>query len=125
MSGMSQETDRLPRPNKLEDHSGMSPEVLRKRVEALHADLSAASPDTPCGWPLARVFNALLAETRAALQDDPIVTTIGSIKVQDKSTTVSQANNGTVRALAGQLIAALSAAEAAPVERPVAERSAA
>jgi hypothetical protein len=88
-------------------------DVLRARIEALHTDVAAANPDAACAWTLARVFNALLAETREALHDDPIITTIGSIKVAEKSTTVSQVNNATVRALAGQLIAGLVAKTAA------------
>lgn len=87
--------------------------LLRKRLEALHQDLSAINPDAVCAWPLARVFNALLAETREHLSGDPVVTSIASLKPADKSQTITTATHGTARALTGQLLVALSTEDGA------------
>lgn len=92
-------------------------DVLTTRLDALYADVSAVNPDTPCAFSVARVFNSLLAEAREALSDDPIVSTIGSIKAMDNSTTTSLVNNGTVRALAGQVISALTGSTPEPAQR--------
>jgi len=91
-------------------------DVLTTRLDALYADVSAVNPDTPCAFSVARVFNSLLAEAREALSDDPIVSTIGSIKAADGST-ASLVNNGTVRALAGQLLSALTGSSPEPAQR--------
>jgi hypothetical protein len=65
------------------------------------------NPEVVCSWPVGRVFNALLAATREHLPADPIVTAMASLKAADKSSTVTTAQFGTVRALVGQLIVAL------------------
>jgi hypothetical protein len=92
--------------------------VVRHRLDALYRDVEQANTEAACPWPVARVFNALLAETREHLVGDPIVTAMASLKPADKNSTLSTAHYGTVRALVGQLIAALSTEDGAVPAEP-------
>jgi hypothetical protein len=89
------------------EQRALSMEQLARRMRALYDDLGHATPDAPCAWPLARVFNTLLAEVRGILVEDPIVMSMSSLRPSDKAGLVSHTPNAAVRALAGQLLAAM------------------
>jgi hypothetical protein len=73
---------------------------LSERLVVFHADLGEIPPDARCPESLARVFNQLLKEAKRETGEDPIVR---SIRVVDDE----RAAIGAVRALAGQLLAAV------------------
>lgn len=91
----------------------LAPDMIKTRLEALHDELEQLDARSACAWPVARVFNALLAETRALMADDPVVSSMGSVKPADKTGVHSVAENGTVRTLARQLSTALESNGAA------------
>lgn len=88
-------------------HPALSEDQIVSRLQALYDDLGHAPADAPCAWPVARIFNALLAEARATLTQDPIVMAMGSLRSGDKAGLVAAAPNAAVRALAGQVLAAM------------------
>jgi hypothetical protein len=80
---------------------------LGKRLTALYEDLGHLPPEAPCPWVVARVFNALLVEARNVAPEDPIVLTIGSLRVADKRQTMTATPYGAVRTLVRQLVVAV------------------
>src|SRR3954454_10525493 len=80
---------------------------IHARLRALRDDLTALESSKPCPWPLARIFNALLVETRELLPEDPILISVATLRVGDKASRISSADVGTVRGLCGQLVAAI------------------
>src|SRR4051794_11199219 len=80
---------------------------LDKRLTALYEDLGNLPAEAPCPWPVARVFNTLLAETRTVLPEDPVVLAIGSLRVSDKQQTMTTTPYGAVRTLVRQLSVAM------------------
>lgn len=86
--------------------ASLTTHVLRERLEALHDDLANHQGGSDhCSVAVARVFNALVAEVREQLADDPVVKVITPIwPIEDESKLPPVAS---VLVLAGQLRAAL------------------
>ncbi len=80
---------------------------LIARVRALYDDVDVFAPGVFCPWPLARVFNELLAESKRHLEDDPVVAGIAAVRKQTEDDGTSATHAGTVHGLLGQLLAAL------------------
>jgi hypothetical protein len=85
----------------------LTDEQLIARLRALYEDVNAFPPGVYCSWPLARVFNELLAASKQVLDGDPVVTNIGTIRKRPDEEGLSTAHAGTIRGLLGQLLAAL------------------
>src|SRR4051794_4954768 len=78
----------------------MRPEDVRVRLEALYRDLSDFPAHIPCPTPVARVYNALLAETRDGLSaEDPVIKALSALRPDpaDKSGGNTATAVGTVR----------------------------
>jgi hypothetical protein len=85
--------------------AGLTTHVLRERLEALHDDLANSDSSERCSVSVVRVFNALVAEVREHLSDDPVVKVIAPIwPIDDESKLPSISS---LQVLAGQLRAAL------------------
>ena len=78
---------------------------IARRLELLSADLEVFPPQLPCPWPLACVYNELLAQAKAGAPDDPVLAALQPVKSNpfDDAERTSLEVVGTVRALAGQV----------------------
>jgi hypothetical protein len=89
----------------------LSNKELRTRWDALYDNLAEFPPGVPCSWPISRLFNELLKQTKQVLPEDPIVNSVGQLKdagrTADPSTIVQI---GTVRTIVAQLRVALDGA---------------
>jgi hypothetical protein len=83
--------------------------AIDERLEALYGDLRLMPPTSLCPWPVARVFNKLLSQTKDEIDEDVLLRQIQTLKQHpsDDFRDVSTAHVGTVVALAGQLRVAL------------------
>jgi hypothetical protein len=75
---------------------------IEQRLIDFGKSLSDFAPTESASWQLAEIFNALLAEVRAAYGDDPVVAVIQPAE-QSSIPTESTTNAGTLRAAASQL----------------------
>jgi hypothetical protein len=76
---------------------------LGARLEVLYRDLAEVPQEAACSPQVARVFNALLAESRTRLADDPIVKSMGSLRPDQGEERSGFPSMATVRILVGQL----------------------
>jgi hypothetical protein len=92
---------------------------LQARLGALYEELGRFPAGVYCPWPLARVFNQLLAQSKTTLGADPIV---GGIRLLEEHDTDEDAGTsttiaGAVRGLVAQIRIALDE-PARPAETP-------
>ena len=80
--------------------------AISSRLSALYADLAASPPEEECSPQIARVFNALLAETRQHLETDPVIKSVGALRPTPDDGNLPSLR--TVQTLVGQLNAALT-----------------
>jgi hypothetical protein len=92
--------------------------TVAKRLETLYGDLEAVPPDASVSWSVGRIFNELLKQVRRELPEDPVVSAISVLPKQPDAEDRDQVQVATVRAVIGQLVAALSDATAAPKAQP-------
>lgn len=107
-------------------------EEIRHRLEKLYADLGQFPPGVSCAWPLGRVFNELLKQVKREHPEDPVINAIAFLRENREDVAgVTDTQVGTVRALTGQLVAAVewpgepTAAEGNSAARKPSARSAA
>jgi hypothetical protein len=83
--------------------------AIDERLEALYGDLQLMPPTSLCPWPVARVFNKLLSQTKDEIDEDLVLQQVQTLKQHssDDFRDVSTAHVGTVLALIGQLRVAM------------------
>lgn len=88
----------------------LSRDDIDRRLAALHEDLGRFPSGVFCPWPLARVYNRLLEQTKMCFDDDPVLSSLASVKehASEHEFDSSQALIGTVLGLVGQLRALLA-----------------
>jgi len=77
----------------------------RKQLRVLEHSLDAIDPGLPCGWPVAKVYNTILEHVKAKNPSDPLIAAMDPV-ARASSGATSTASVGTVRTVAGQLLAA-------------------
>lgn len=89
----------------------LAPRDIEARLRALADDLAEFPPGVACAWPVSRVFNELLKQVKREREEDPVVATIAFLRDAPTGgeTPAPVVQIGTVRALVGQLLVALSA----------------
>jgi hypothetical protein len=58
----------------------LSASQVARHLQILSADLRLMQPDAYFPWPLARVFNELLKETKFHLDGHPVIATVSTVK---------------------------------------------
>ena len=88
--------------------AGAETKEIAQRLTVLNEGLARFPAGVPCPWPLARIFNELLKQSRKANEDDPILKSIRYLEeVVDAAPGMSNASTGTVRALIDQILLTL------------------
>ena len=83
--------------------------ALRGRLETFYEELRDFPPGVACAWPLGRLFNELLKQTKQALPEDPIVKSVSLLRDPGPDLDAAAVTHvGTVRAITAQLVAALN-----------------
>jgi hypothetical protein len=83
---------------------------LCNRLDALYEDLASLPVESACPWPVARIFNDLLKQSKPHLEDDPVITPIALIQPPAEDTIASTAPVGSLRVLVDQIRVALRSA---------------
>ena len=81
---------------------------LRARLRTFYDELADFPPGIACAWPLGRLFNELLKQTKQARPEDPIVKSVSLLRDPGPDPDAAAVTHvGTVRAITAQLAAAL------------------
>ena len=97
---------------------------IEHRLTAFYDDLAQFPAGAACPWPLGRVFNELLKQVKLQLSDDPLVGSIAYARESAEDDGYASAQIGTLRTLAGQLIAAIGSPGSTSAASPPRERAA-
>src|SRR4051794_29673154 len=58
----------------------LSADQVARHLQILSTDLRIMEPSAYCPWPLARIFNELIKETKFHLEGHPLIGTISTVK---------------------------------------------
>lgn len=100
--------------------AGQDTKEIIQRLKVLSEGLERFPIGVGCPWPLGRIFNELLKQSRQAVEDDPVLKGVRYLEEDTEGAAgTSNASAGTVRALIDQMLLALGDGKpAAPAQKP-------